>query len=78
MNPTTKRAPRCSPAFGRCPDCRTPLQLWETKTRTEKKVGSIYFNELGCPQCQAVKIERHHVACLCDDCECGIPADHKI
>lgn len=84
MNPAAKRAPRCTPAFGRCPDCRTPLQLWKFQVRGDDHGGSgatvdvRSFHELGCPECQAVKIQRHHVSCLCWDCAAAVALDHKI
>lgn len=71
--PQTKRAPRCFPAFGRCPDCTTPLQDWGTIFK-EREVATA----LGCAMCEAVKFKLHSPVCLCADCANGVPKLHPV
>ncbi len=75
MHPTAKpkRAPRCSPANGRCPDCTTPLQVWALANA----IAATYI-ELGCPMCEAAKIRLHVAACRCADCANGVAKRHAV
>ena len=43
----------------------SPQQAFRSATQIMAKTG-----------CQAVKIERHTVACLCQDCAAAVPIDH--
>ena len=71
----TKRAPRCSPAHGRCPDCRTPLGNWGIATE-RWKTARVLANEIGCPVCLRVVYVDHYPACICADCQAGQPQRH--
>ncbi len=73
MTAPTKRAPRCSPANGRCPDCRTPLRQWTFANAIEAT-----YIELGCTMCEAVKLRLHVEACRCADCARGVDKLHGV
>ncbi len=78
--PKTKRAPRCSPANGRCPDCLTPLQEWPVRHNGSGTALADFaiFVELVCPMCEAAKYRRHELACRCADCARGVDKLHRL
>ncbi len=69
-----KRAPRCTPANGRCPDCETPLGNWGAESDGD---GGIY-DVLGCGECGLAQFQRHATYCLCAECAEGVNKMHRI